>query len=99
MSADRRLQSPPASAPAQPSGWGEQVPVRPLTLQDMHGPLQAVSQQIWATQKPDAQSAFCAQGGVPVFTWHRPVVSQYVPVQSASVTQLVRQPRATGSHV
>ena len=63
---------PPASAPGQRSGRGQQVPWWPATSQDMQFPLQAVSQQKPSAQKPEAHCVFWVQAR-PLLTWQRPV--------------------------
>src|SRR5205085_9214180 len=88
--ADGDRQSVPTSVPGQPSGRGQQVPSWFGRLQLVHGSVQAVLQQAPLAQNPEAHSAL-AMHVAPLRTWQKPPVSQYVPMQSASVMHWAKQ--------
>jgi hypothetical protein len=87
---------------ACPAATGEQVPVVPVSAQDMHVPVQAVSQQTPCAQNPDTHDACAVQGAPGGSLPQLPLVQTFGLTQSALVVQVALHAavaQVKGSHM
>jgi hypothetical protein len=87
---------------ACPAPTGEQVPVVPISAQDMHVPVQAVSQQKPCAQKPDWQDAAAVQAAPGGSLPQLPLVQTLGETQSVLLVHVVLHAavaQVNGSHM
>jgi hypothetical protein len=70
---------------------GEQVPIVPVSAQEVQTPAQAVAQQTPCAQWPEPQSESAAQTVPGIFFWQTLAMQKFPVAQSASTAQLVLQ--------
>jgi hypothetical protein len=99
-------QAPPHAVPSVAQAWrpprgapvtGLQVPLRPVTAQDEHCPVQVESQHTPSTQMPELHWLPPPQDSPgPALGWHMPALHQFPPLQLTSLLQL--PPQAVETH-